>query len=124
MRFTGIEHWTPQGWAPHDPNLIPSSVTARTDMQVHPVSNPTAPGYAYGTMKPLLAPKVGMSFGVVPYILPVGKNFTLQVPMKPQIQGVTPMTQRSIAINGLLNSLPVSGDDSNAVQASVSSMQR
>jgi hypothetical protein len=61
---------------------------------------------------------------LVPYLIPVGKTFTLQVPMKPQIQGATPNTARAIAIQGLLESLPVTGDDSNAVQASVSSMLR
>jgi hypothetical protein len=123
MNFTGIEHWTPEGWTPYVAR-VPSGTSSRLDGQVHPVSNPTAPGYGYGTMKPLLAPKVGMSFGLVPYIIPVGKTFTLQVPMKPQIQGVTPNSTRAIAIQGLLDSLPVTGDDSNAVQASVSSMLR
>jgi hypothetical protein len=123
MQYTGIEHWTPKGWTPYQSQL-PNSTAARLDGEVHPVSNPTAPGYAYGTVKPLLAPGLGMVRWLVPYLLPVGKTFTLQVPMKPQIQGTTPNTARAIAIQGLLESLPVTGDDSNAVQASVSSMLR
>ncbi|NCX05789.1 MAG: hypothetical protein EBW68_08440 [Actinobacteria bacterium] len=115
----GDTTFVPKGWAPYISRL-PSSVEARTDGRVHPVSNPVAPGYAYGTLKPLTAPKTGMVYGIVPWIRPVTKTFTLQVPMKPQVAGTAPNYARQMAIVGAINYIP-GGDNSgnDAVQAAI-----
>jgi len=106
----------PTGWKPYTSRL-PASTAARLDLTVHPVSNPTAPGFAYGTMKPLNGMKMGMEYGKHPNIAPVGKSFTLQVPMQPQIAGITPNYARSINIPGAISYIPGPSVDQSSLDA-------
>jgi hypothetical protein len=106
----------PQGWKPHQSHLG-ASTAARLDGRTHPVSNPTAPGFAYGTVKPLTSFRLGMVYGSVPYIRPVTKTYSLQVPMKPQLQGVTPNYSRALNIPGAIGYVPGQAVDVSSLNA-------
>jgi hypothetical protein len=116
--------YTPTNFKPYQSRL-PNSTAARLDGRVHPVPNPTNPGYAYGTMIPLAAKGVGMIRFQNPRTIPVGKTFSNQVPMKPQIQGVTMDPTRGARIAGSIATITGadhSGDD--AYQAKLSQARR
>lgn len=117
------------GYAPlgFNPSLypLPNSTAARIDSRLHPVPNPTNPGYAYGTMFPTVAKGVGMMRWRIPWTIPVGKTFTSQVPMKPQIQGVTLDPTRGTRIAGSINAVlgaDTAGND--AFQAKLAAARR
>lgn len=116
--------YTPTGFTPYQ-SRRPNSTAARMDGRVHPVPNPTTPGYAYGTMIPLVAKSVGMVRWMNPRTIPVGKTFSGQVPMKAQIQGVTMDPTRGTRIAGSVATVlgaDHSGD--NAYQAKLSQARR
>lgn len=101
--FNGVANgYTPSGFTPYI-SRVPNSTAARMDGMVHAVPNPTNPGYAYGTLIPLTAKGVGMVRWQNPSTYPVGKTFTNQVPMKPQIQGVTMDPTRGTRISGAIS---------------------
>ncbi len=107
--FAGVEAggYEPKGFAPYQSH-VPTGTAQRLDGMTHPVANPTNPGYAYGTVIPVMQSAKGMSmvrwYGM--WTLPVGKNFSNQVPMKPQIQGVTMDPTRATRILGSVSNVP------------------
>ena len=116
--------YSPNGFAPYQSHT-PNSTASRMDGQVHSVPNPTNPGYAYGTMIPLVAKGVGMVRWSNPRTIPQGKTFTSQVPMKAQIQGVTMDPTRAMRISGSITQI-VGADHSadDAYQARLAAARR
>jgi hypothetical protein len=123
--FNGCANgFAPRGFAPYVSRL-PASEAARLDGQTHPVPNPTNPGYAYGTAIPLTQPKVWAVRWYMPWTLPVARTFSNQIPMKPQIAGVTMDVTRGVRVPGSISTVH-GGDYSalDALQAKLAQMKR
>ncbi len=104
----------PRGFKPYQSHL-PHSTENRLSQQTHLVDNPTNPGYAYGTVIPLTATKVGLVRWYLPWTIPVAKTFHNGIRMRPQIHGVTMDPTRRQRVLGSVTNVP--GRDYSGVHA-------
>jgi hypothetical protein len=115
---TQLQPWSPipENWQPYY-QRVDAATAARMDGMSHPVSNPVNPGFAYGTLIPADSPSVGSRMWTQPYLYPVARTYTLQVPDRAQVQGMTPNPGPSVNVSGYAPASMFSPEDVSAESA-------